>query len=81
MVVKLMANRYDLPKAERIVKKDIELCRAGNTGSPSSCVRLNLGWLMFAPCRWATRPCHGENDHYHYVLPRSASASWPRMGC
>ena len=53
VVVRLMANRYDLPKAERIVKK----------GAPISgkefwfsfvLLRLNLGWLLFAAFRGIT---------------------------
>ncbi len=53
LVVRLMANRYDLPKAERIVKKGIEL-------SPREywmsfvLLRLNLGWLIFAAFRAPT---------------------------
>ena len=53
LVVKLMANRYDLPKAERIVRKGIEL-------SPREywmsfvLLRLNLGWLIFAAFRSST---------------------------
>ena len=53
LVVKLMANRYDLPKAERIVKK-------GQNLSPReywvsfALLRLNLGWLIFAIFRSTT---------------------------
>ncbi|MEO1197099.1 MAG: TRAP transporter large permease [Pseudomonadota bacterium] len=53
LVVRLMANKYDLPKAERIVKK----------GAPISTkefwfsfvlLRLNIGWLVFAAFRGIT---------------------------
>ena len=53
LVVRLMANRYDLPKAERIVKKGIEL-------SPREywmsfvLLRLNIGWVIFAAFRAST---------------------------
>ncbi len=53
LVVRLMANKYDLPKAERIVKKGITL-------SPREywvsfvLLRLNIGWLFFAIFRGTT---------------------------
>ena len=53
LVVRLMANKYDLPKAERIVKKGITL-------SPREywvsfvLLRLNMGWLFFAIFRGTT---------------------------
>ncbi len=53
LVVKLMANRYDLPKAERIVKKDIQL--SGREYWMSFVLlRLNLGWVFFAITRAST---------------------------
>ena len=60
LVVKLMANRYDLPKAERIVKK-------GQALSPREhwvslvLLRLNLGWLFFAIFRSSTGFASGED--------------------
>jgi TRAP-type C4-dicarboxylate transport system permease large subunit len=53
LVVKLLANRYDLPKAERIVKK-------GQTLTPKEhwasfiLLRLNLGWVFFGILRGTT---------------------------
>ena len=59
LVVRLLANRYDLPKAERIVKK-------GQTLTPREywvsfvLLRLNVGWLIFALFRGATGIGSGE---------------------
>jgi len=53
LVVKLMANRYDLPKAERIVKKGIVLS-AREYWASFVLLRLNLGWVIFAVFRSAT---------------------------
>lgn len=53
LVVRLLANKYDLPKAERIVKK-------GQTLTPREywvsfvLLRLNIGWLFFALFRGTT---------------------------
>ena len=46
LVVKLMANRYDLPKAERIVKKGQTLTAKEHWAS-FILLRLNLGWVFF----------------------------------
>ncbi|MEO0865629.1 MAG: TRAP transporter large permease, partial [Pseudomonadota bacterium] len=61
LVVKLMANRYDLPKAERIVKKDITLSGREYWFS-FILLRLNLGWLLFATMRGATGLSTGETS-------------------
>ncbi len=59
LVVRLLANRYDLPKAERIVKK-------GQTLTPREhwvsfvLLRLNVGWLIFAIFRGTTGLASGE---------------------
>ncbi|MEC3863146.1 TRAP transporter large permease [Mesobacterium sp. TK19101] len=53
LVVKLMANRYDLPKAERIVKKGIVLS-AREYWASFVLLRLNLGWVIFAVFRGTT---------------------------
>lgn len=60
LVVKLMANRYDLPKAERIVKK-------GQTLTPKEhwasfiLLRLNVGWIFFAILRGTTGLASGDD--------------------
>lgn len=59
LVVKLMANRYDLPKAERIVKKGIELSGREYWAS-FVLLRLNFGWLLFALFRGTTGIAGGE---------------------
>ena len=59
LVVKLMANRYDLPKAERIVKKGIELS-AREYWASLILLRLNIGWLIFAVFRASTGLASGE---------------------
>lgn len=53
LVVKMMANRYDLPKAERIVKKGIELTKREYWAS-FILLRLNIAWVIFAVFRGAT---------------------------
>ncbi len=47
LVVRLMANRYDLPKAERIVKKGQALT-AREYWVSFALLRLNLGWVIYA---------------------------------
>ena len=47
LVVRLMANRYDLPKAERIVKKDQTISR-GESIIASLLLRVNLAALFLA---------------------------------
>ena len=59
LVVKLMANRYDLPKAERIVKKGIELSKREYWAS-FILLRLNIGWLVFALFRASTGIASGD---------------------
>ena len=61
LVVRLMANRYDLPKAERIVKKDITLSGREYWFS-FILLRLNIGWLLFAIMRGATGLSTGETS-------------------
>jgi TRAP-type C4-dicarboxylate transport system permease large subunit len=53
LVVKLLANRYDLPKAERIVKKGQSLTAKEHWAS-FVLLRLNIGWLIFAIFRGTT---------------------------
>jgi len=53
VVVRLLANRYDLPKAERIVRKG-ETLSAREYWFSFALLRLNLGWLVFAAFRGAT---------------------------
>ncbi len=60
LVVRLMANRYDLPKAERIVKKGQKLTPREHWVS-FVLLRLNLGWLVFAIFRGSTGFANGEN--------------------
>ena len=59
LVVKLLANRYDLPKAERIVKKNIVLSTREYWVS-FVLLRLNLGWLIFALFRASTGFASGD---------------------
>ncbi len=53
LVVRLLANRYDLPKAERIVKKGQTLTAKEHWVS-FVLLRLNLGWVVFAIFRGTT---------------------------
>jgi len=53
LVVRLMANRYNLPKAERIVKKGQTLTAKEHWVS-FVLLRLNLGWVVFAMFRGTT---------------------------
>ena len=59
LVVKLMANRYDLPKAERIVKKGQTLTAKEHWAS-FILLRLNLGWVFFAIFRGTTGLASGD---------------------
>ncbi|MEM6385306.1 MAG: TRAP transporter large permease [Pseudomonadota bacterium] len=59
LVVRLMANRYDLPKAERIVKKGQALTAKEHWVS-FVLLRLNLGWVFFAIFRGTTGIASGE---------------------
>ncbi len=47
VMIRLMANRYDLPKAERIVRKDQSISKAEYWGS-FVLLRLNIGWVIYA---------------------------------
>ena len=67
LVVKLMANRYDLPKAERIVKKGQTLS-AREYWASFVLLRLNLGWLIFVIFRAATGIASGEGAGTVVVL-------------
>lgn len=59
LVVRIMANRYDLPKAERIVKKGQGL--SGREYWVSFVLlRLNLGWIIFAIFRGTTGIASGD---------------------
>ncbi|MEO1536283.1 MAG: TRAP transporter large permease [Pseudomonadota bacterium] len=60
LVVRLMANRYDLPKAERIVKKGQALTAKEHWAS-FLLLRLNLGWLFFAIFRGTTGLASGDD--------------------
>ena len=53
LVVRLLANKYDLPKAERIVKKGMTLTTREYWAS-FILLRLNVGWLIFALFRGTT---------------------------
>ncbi|SMX23856.1 TRAP transporter large permease [Boseongicola aestuarii] len=53
LVVRLMANKYDLPKAERIVQKGMTLTSREYWVS-FVLLRLNVGWLIFALFRGTT---------------------------
>ncbi|MDJ1007310.1 MAG: TRAP transporter large permease [Paracoccaceae bacterium] len=53
LVVRLLANRYDLPKAERIVKKG-QAISGREYWFSFALLRLNLGWLVFAAFRGIT---------------------------
>ena len=59
LVVKLMANRYDLPKAERIVRKGQTLSAREHWVS-FILLRLNIGWLIFAVFRGSTGFAAGD---------------------
>ena len=59
LVVRLMANRYNLPKAERIVKKGQTLTAKEHWVS-FVLLRLNLGWIVFAMFRGTTGLGSGE---------------------
>ncbi|MXQ06804.1 TRAP transporter large permease subunit [Alphaproteobacteria bacterium GH1-50] len=59
LVVKLMANRYDLPKAERIVRKGQPLTAREHWVS-FVLLRLNLGWVIFALFRGSTGIASGD---------------------
>ena len=67
LVVRLMANRYDLPKAERIVKKGQTLTAKEHWVS-FVLLRLNLGWVVFAIFRGTTGLGSGDEA--------SAAAIW-----
>ncbi len=60
LVVKLLANRYDLPKAERIVKKGQTLTAKEHYAS-FVLLRLNLGWVFFAIFRGTTGIASGDD--------------------
>ena len=60
LVVKLLANRYDLPKAERIVKKGQTLTAKEHYAS-FILLRLNLGWVFFAIFRGTTGLASGDD--------------------
>ncbi len=59
LVVRLLANKYDLPKAERIVKKGMKLTSREYWVS-FVLLRLNMGWVFFAIFRNATGIATGE---------------------
>jgi TRAP-type C4-dicarboxylate transport system permease large subunit len=67
LVVKLMANRYDLPKAERIVKKGITLS-AREYWVSFVLLRLNIGWVFFAIFRGTTGIAAGDEASSILVL-------------
>lgn len=59
LVVRILANRYDLPKAERIVRKG-EGLSAREYWVSFVLLRLNLGWIIFALFRGSTGVASGE---------------------
>ena len=59
LVVRVLANKYDLPKAERIVKKGITLTKREYWVS-FVLLRLNLGWVIYAIFRATTGIGTGE---------------------
>ncbi|NNE80562.1 MAG: TRAP transporter large permease [Silicimonas sp.] len=67
LVVKLMANKYDLPKAERIVKKGMTLTPREYWVS-FVLLRLNLGWVFYAIFRVATGIGAGDDASSVLVL-------------
>ena len=66
-VVRLMANKYDLPKAERIVRKGMTLTKREYWAS-FVLLRLNIGWLIFALFRGTTGIAGGEEPSSIVVL-------------
>ena len=66
-VVRLMANKYDLPKAERIVRKGMTLTKREYWAS-FVLLRLNIGWLIFALFRGTTGIAGGEEPSSLVVL-------------
>jgi TRAP-type C4-dicarboxylate transport system permease large subunit len=60
LVVRLLANRYDLPKAERIVKKGQSLTTKEHWAS-FLLLRLNLGWVFLAIFRGTTGIASGDD--------------------
>ncbi len=67
LVVRLMANKYDLPKAERIVRKGMTLTKREYWAS-FVLLRLNVGWLIFALFRGTTGIAGGEDPSSIVVL-------------
>ena len=67
LVVRLMANRYDLPKAERIVNKG-QVLTAREHWVSFILLRLNLGWLIFAIFRGSTGFASGDDTSTMVVL-------------
>jgi TRAP-type C4-dicarboxylate transport system permease large subunit len=66
-VVRLMANKYDLPKAERIVRKGMTLTKREYWAS-FVLLRLNIAWLIFALFRGTTGIAGGEEPSSIVVL-------------
>ena len=67
LVVRLMADRYDLPKAERIVNKGLKLS-AREYWVSFVLLRLNLGWVIFAIFRATTGIATGDDVSSAVVL-------------
>ena len=67
LVVRLLANKYDLPKAERIVKKGQTLT-AREYWVSFVLLRLNLGWIIFAIFRGITGIATGDEAGTPMVL-------------
>ena len=67
LVVRLLANKYDLPKAERIVKKGQTLT-AREYWVSFVLLRLNLGWIIFAIFRGTTGIATGDEAGTPMVL-------------
>ncbi len=67
LVVRVLANKYDLPKAERIVKKGITLTSREYWVS-FVLLRLNLGWIIYAIFRGTTGIGTGDDASSMIVL-------------
>ena len=67
LMVRLMADKYELPKAERIVRKGMTLTPREYWVS-FVLLRLNLGWIIFAIFRGTTGIASGDEANSMVVL-------------
>ncbi|MEL6801958.1 MAG: TRAP transporter large permease [Pseudomonadota bacterium] len=74
LVVRLLADRYDLPKAERIVNKEQTLSQSEYWVS-FVLLRLNLGWLVYAIFT-ASTGMNATSDGTNGVVESSSLMLW-----